>query len=104
MGRGRISNVEKQKQEEQVLIKMFGFIPKTISANDKVAEFKEQIICLKEQIQNCEKEIKAMEEKVLNEKKTDAIQLLQELPNEVIEEIVNSVKEQKKATGSESNK
>ena len=76
MGRGRISNEEKQKRLQQESIDKFGCVLKSISATEKVA---------------------------LEERKSKAITLLQELPNETICEIVNHFEERLK-TGESENK
>lgn len=104
MGRGRISNLEKQKQAQQESMNKFGCVLNATSAIGKVQELKEQISHLESQIENCENEIRALEEELINEKKVQAIQLLQELPNYMIDEIINSVKSQEKTMESESSK
>lgn len=43
MGRGRISNEEKQKRLQQESIDKFGCVLKSISATEKVEELNEQI-------------------------------------------------------------
>lgn len=103
MARGRISNEEKRKKEESELINKFGFVPVGINAARKMQEFTLQIERLKVQIANCEGEIQAMDKELLEERKAEAIKLLQELPLEAIDEIANCAKEQKTVVETEKN-
>ena len=100
MGRGRISNEEKQKRLQQESIDKFGCVLKSISATEKVEELNEQIKHLESLIEN---EIQEIEKEALEERKSKAITLLQELPNETICEIVNHFEERLK-TGESENK
>lgn len=95
MAKGRISNEEKRRREESEFINKFGFVPTGINAGRKVQEFSMQIKKLKAQIENCENEIQAMNKELLEEKKAELIKLLQELPSDAIDEVVNCAKEQK---------
>lgn len=103
MAKGRISNEEKRKREESEFINKFGFVPIGINAGKKVQEFTTQIKKLKVQIENCENEIQAMNKELLEEKKAELIKLLQELPSDTIDEVVNCAKEQKSVVEPESN-
>lgn len=103
MAKGRISNEEKRRREESEFINKFGFVPTGINAGRKVQEFSMQIERLKVQIENCENEIQAMNKELLEEKKAELIKLLQELPSDTIDEVVNCAKEQKSVVEPESN-
>ena len=102
MGRGRRSNEEKQLQQES--IDKFGCVLKSISATEKVEELNEQIKHLESLIENCKNEIQEIEKEALEERKSKAITLLQELPNETICEIVNHFEERLKTGESENKK
>ena len=104
MGRGRISNEEKQKRLQQESIDKFGCVLKSISATEKVEELNEQIKHLESLIENCKNEIQEIEKEALEERRSKAITLLQELPNETICEIVNHFEERLKTGESENKK
>lgn len=101
MGRGRISNEEKQKRVQQESIDKFGCVLQSKSAAEKVNELNKQIKHLESLIENCKNEIQKMEKEALEERKSKAINLLQDLPNETLCEIVNHFEERLKTVGSE---
>ena len=61
MGRGRISNEEKQKRLQQESIDKFGCVLKSKSATEKVEELNKQIKHLESLIENCKNEIQEIE-------------------------------------------
>ena len=101
MGRGRISNEEKQKRLQQESIDKFGCVLKSKSATEKVEELNKQIKHLESLIENCKNEIQEIEKEALEERKSKAIILLRGLPNETLCEIVNHFEERLKTVGSE---
>ena len=70
-------------------------------AAEKVNELNKQIKHLESLIENCKNEIQEMEKEALEERKSKAINLLQDLPNETLCEIVNHFEERLKTVGSE---
>ena len=104
MGRGRISKEEKQKRVQQELINKFGCVLQSETAAEKVEELNEQIKHLESLIENCKNEIQEMEKEALEERKSKAINLLQDLPNETLCEIVNHFEERLKTGESENKK
>lgn len=101
MGRGRISNEEKQKRVQQESINKFGCVLQSETAAEKVEELNEQIKHLESLIENCKNEIQEIEKEALEERKSKAITLLQGLPNETLCEIVNHFEERLKTVESE---
>ena len=104
MGRGRISKEEKQKRVQQESINKFGCVLQSETAAEKVEELNEQIKHLESLIENCKNEIQEIEKEAKKKKKSKAITLLQELPNETICEIVNHFEERLKTGESENKK
>lgn len=101
MGRGRISNEEKQKRVQQESIDKFGCVLESISATGKVEELNKQIKHLESLIENCKNEIQEVEKEAMEEQKRQAITLLQGLPDETLCEIVNHFEERLKTVGDE---
>ena len=101
MGRGRISNEEKQRRLQQESIDKFGCVLESTSATGKVNELNKQIKHLESLIENCKNEIQEVEKEAMEEQKRQAITLLQGLPNETLCEIVNHFEERLKTVGNE---